>query len=245
MFHLENHPNIAGRRPDLDPNQKGLLVNKRESIRKKEAGDRFEQSLSKRMASSIEKSILLNNLYFESGQFVKELELYESIQIDHILITEKGVFCIEDKYLDDDKYIKISGGALAKKWVLKTINNINNTDTNGLKQNYRHLLFLKELFSFNGISVPIYQMTVLGGITEEKIMVQQFINANLVHEDELLDRIKYIINKGNAKINMQEVYLIIDKWRCKDPDIDKQHIVYARHINDKRLPKRCKKVLRT
>lgn len=102
--------------------------------------------------------------------------MYESMQIDHILITPKGVLVLEDKYIDDEKYLSVSGGALSKTWLLKKrFGSI--SETNGLKQNYRHMQFIKEILNYIRLDIPVFQMTVIGGIVRDKIRVQQFIDA--------------------------------------------------------------------
>lgn len=246
-YNFSNHPNFNTRHHDLDPNQKGLLKITAAYKKKKEAGDRFEKQISDMMQSAFNGNgdILLNNVYFETGNFVSEIHLYESLQLDHILISKEGIFCIEDKWLDDNKYVRISGNALAKTWTVKSKNGKNNKETNGLKQNFFHKDYLEKLLSYNKMPVPVFQITVVGGISREKINVQQFIDANLVDCNELIDRIKYIKkrNAGND-IDVGKVRELLEQWTCKDPAVEKQHIVYVRHITDLKLPKRCKKLLR-
>lgn len=247
-FNLDNHPLVCGRKPDLDPEQKGLLKQTKASKVKKELGDAFEKRVAEKIASEFPTAELMNNTYFETGNYIQSLLLYESIQIDHILIREEGIFCIESKWLDDNKYLQISGGALSKTWTLKTKRGTNNSDNNGLKQNYRHKRFIEELLKYEGIDCPVYQVTVFGGINRNKIRVQHFMDANLVDEEELLDRINYISNRGKKscvrKENIELIKRTLGKWVCDDPAIEIQHLVYVRHLNDKKLPKRCKKVTR-
>jgi len=247
-YELTLHPNIVGRKPMLDPNQSGLLVNRGKSLQKKEAGDLFEKKVADSIRKFFPDAKLINNAYFETGKYRSKLFLYESVQIDHILITEDAVFCIEDKYIDNDKHINISGNAKAKQWRVKNTRGTVTTETNGLKQNYGHLCFLEELFEFENLDIPVIQITVIGGISREKIRIQQFIDANLVDEEELPYRIRYIIErqsyKGLNKINVEDVHKIVEKWICKVPDIEKLHLVYLRNKEKNCLPKRCKKALK-
>lgn len=247
-FNLDKHPMVCGRKPDLDPEQKGVLKRTKASKVKKELGDAFEQKVSERMAEVFPTAELMNDTYFETGNYIQSLLLYESIQIDHILITEEGIFCIESKWLDDNKYLQISGGALAKTWTLKTKRGTNNSDNNGLKQNYRHMKFIEELLVYEGIECPVYQMTVIGGISRNKIKIQHFMDANLVDFEELVDRINYISQRAkkncSEKVDVKLVKSALEKWRCEDSAVKIQHLIYIRHLKDKKLPKRCKKITR-
>lgn len=247
-FNLDNHPKWCGRKPDLDPAQKGLLRRTKVSIAKKELGDAFEKRVAEKLVQGFPTAVLMNNIYFETGNYIQSLLLYESIQIDHILILEEGVFCIESKWLDDNKYLRVSGGALANKWTLKTKRGTNNNDNNGLKQNYGHMKFIEELFKFEGIDCPVYQMTVLGGIRRHKIKVQQFMDANLVDDEELVDRVNYISSRVKKsyvkKVDVELIKQILSKWACDDTAVEIQHLIYVRHLHDKKLPKNCKKITR-
>ncbi len=243
MFNLDNHPNKVSRKADLDPEQAGLLRITKQFEEKKRTGDEFEENVSLKLKEV--EGYLFDNIYFETGNYISRLFLYESIQIDHILATREGVFCIEDKWLDDNKYVQISGGAQSNSWKLQKYKGTSTTEINGLKQNYRHKIFLDELFEFNGIEVPVYQITVIGGVLRDKIKMQQFIDANLVDEEELLDKINYLKSRNKEEVNISKVKEIIEEWRCKDKAVEKQHLVYCRHIKDKKLPAKCKIILRT
>lgn len=241
---LVNHPNFAGRKEDLDPNQPGLLKITKKHEEKKKAGNAFEKYVSSQISNAFTDAILLDDVYFETGVYNTKLCMYESMQIDHILITSKGVLVLEDKYIDDEKYLSVSGGALSKTWLLKKrFGSI--SETNGLKQNYRHMQFIKEILNFIGLDIPVFQMTVIGGIVRDKIRVQQFIDANLVTEEEAIDRIAYLLKRqANMDVSTQKVLEELSKWICTVPNIEKSHIAFVRNKEKSRLPARCKKVMR-
>lgn len=242
---LTNHPNFVGRKEDLDPNQPGLLKFTKKYEEKKRVGDTFERTISSQISKSFPNMFLLDDVYFETGIYNTKLCMYESMQIDHVLITEKGILVIEDKYIDDAKYISVSGGALSKTWSLKKRTG-NISETNGLKQNYRHMQFVQYLVDYIGMNVPVFQMTVIGGIAREKIRVQQFIDANLVTEDEVVDRIKYIFKeKQDIDVSTRKVKDELSKWICTVSDIDKSHIAFVRNKEKNKLPARCKKIMRS
>lgn len=212
----------------------------------KALGDAFEKESCDILREAFPDDAVIWNVIFESGNYIEPLKIYESIQIDIIVVTSIGIFCIEAKWISDSKYSRISGGALSKSWTLKTKQGTKNSDINGLKQNYRHCKLLEEIFALENIDCPVYQITVIGGVERTKIAVQQFIDANLVDENELVDRIDYLKRRNQAKhIDVERAREIIDDWKCTVPGADILHIVYARNISRKKLPARCKKKMRS
>ena len=192
---------------------------------------------------SFPNDVVLHNLYFETGNYIEPLKIYESLQIDFIMICSEGVFCVDAKAIIDDNY-SLLGGATAKKWTIKTSHGTN-TETNGVKQNHKHAAFLEQVLEFEKIKCPVYKITVIGIIQRSKIKVQEYIDDNLVSEGELIDRIEYIKKRNKSvKIDVDEIKNILEDWKCEIEGIDKLHMVYVRNIKNKKLPKRCKKVLR-
>ncbi|MBE6100470.1 MAG: NERD domain-containing protein [Anaerovibrio sp.] len=244
-FNLKKHPNITKRRPDLDPYQKGLFKETKSYKLKKEAGDKFEKKVAARIIEAFPSDYLMNDVYFETGNYCVPLLLYESMQFDHILLTPEGIFCIEDKWISNDYYKSISGGALSKSWVLTTYRGTKTSEPNGRKQNYGHKLFLEELFEYNGMSVPVYVITVIGNLSRDKIKVQQYIDDNLIDDKEIIKRIAYIrINSLYKSLDVKKASEILQNWQCKDEAVRIHHIVYLRNKKKKTLPIRCKKKLR-
>lgn len=69
---------------------------------------------------------------------------------------------------------------------------------------------------------------------KKKIAVQQFIDANLVDEKEIVDRVTYIKNRNkNKNVNVKQVVNIINDWKCTIEGADILHLVYARNIAKK------------
>lgn len=246
MFNLSNHPKYGNRKPDLDPYQKGLLKITKKYEEKKALGDVFEKELCDILKKAFPDDTVIWNVLFESGNYIDALKMYETLQIDIIVITSVGVFCIEAKWLNDDKYTRVSGSAISKSWTLKTKRGTSNSDNNGLKQNYRHYKFLEEVLAQENIDCPVYQITVIGGLERSKIGVQQFIDANLVDANELVDRIAYIKKRNQTKnVDIKHIAEILDDWECTVPGAEILHVVYARNISKKKLPARCKKEMRS
>lgn len=246
IFLPQTHPNCSPRKPDLNPDQSGLLRLTKDYLRKQVSGKKFENEVSLHLKESFKEDVLFDNMYFETGKYSNKLKIYQTIQIDHILVSKEGVFCIEDKYLSNDIYREVSGGAQAKSWKTKRYPGKRGSanEINGLKQNYYHFSFLKELFEYNEMNVPIFQMTILGGIDRSKIKVQSFIDANLVDTTEYVDRIKYIKKRNHIGIDVNSVCTVLKQWECTTKGREKLHIAYIRNINKKALPKKCKCELR-
>lgn len=244
-FNLDKHPKFGKRRADLDPEQGGLLRITKKYLEKKRLGDLFESHICKRLKEAFPEDEIIENIIFESGNYVEELKIYESLQMDVILVTTIGVICIESKWISNNKYARLSGGALSKCWTLKTNRGTSISEINGLKQNYGHIQFLKELFDVEKLDCPVYQMTVIGDLNRDKIRIQQFIDANLVDTTEMIDRINYIKNRNQSVcVDVKRAIAILRDWECKMPGKEELHIVYARNISKKKLPSRCKKVMR-
>lgn len=244
-FKLTNHPKYGRRKADLNPFQKGLIKETKKYLEKKELGEKFEKKLIKLLSNAFPDDVVIWNIIFESGNYIDSLKLYESLQMDILVVTSVGVFCIEAKWINNDKYSRLSGGALSKSWTLKTKRGTTNSEMNGLKQNYRHKQFLDEIFEKENVVCPVYQVTVIGDLERRKIAVQQFIDANLIDTDELIDRISYIKNRNKSvHIDINCVVNILKDWECNVEGADILHVVYARNIAKKRLPLRCKKEMR-
>lgn len=245
LFNLDQHPKFGCRRADLDPTQCGLIKITKSYTEMKKLGDAFEKNIYDELKNAFPLDTVLTNMIFESGNYIDSLKIYESLQLDEILITTCGVFCIEAKWISDNKYERLSGGAKAQTWTLKKKKGTTNSEVNGLKQNYRHKQFLEELFSKEGLVCPVYQMTVIGDLDRKKILIQQFIDANLVDAGEMIDRITYIKNRNKSiNVDVKKVVDILKSWECKIDGREILHIVYARNNKTKKLPTRCKKIMR-
>ena len=145
-FCSKTHPKVTGKRkPDIDPDQPGLLRNTRGYVKKKEVGDCFEKKVGNLMRATFQGDDVYGDIYFETGEYSKELLIYRTIQIDHIVVSREGVFCIEDKFLSNETYKYVSGGATAKTWTTKKFagRNGSSRETNGLLQNSYHRHFWK------------------------------------------------------------------------------------------------------
>lgn len=245
-YNLENHPRLVGRKSDLDPNQPGLFRKTKQYLINKEKGEQFEKKILQKLKEQYPNNKIFGDVYFETGNYITSLCLYQSYQIDGILIFEHGVICIEMKCYEDSCYSSLVGGVKSKSWKLIKKNNSKKIVTNGVKQNYVHKKFIEELFKQNKIDCPVYSVTVIGGISGEKIHAHQTMYDHLEHENNLIARINYIkdITKDNTRIDVKEVEGIINEFRNNDDAAEIQHIVYVKHAKDQKLPKKCKKITR-
>ena len=143
-YNLKDHPKFGQRKEDLDPNQRGLLKITKKYIERKELGETYERYLCELIKNAFPDDEVLWDTIFETGNYVDSLKLYQSLQMDILLICSEGLFCIEAKRLSNDKYISLSGGALSENWTLKTTRGTIVKENNGLKQNYGHISFMQE-----------------------------------------------------------------------------------------------------
>lgn len=243
-FYPEGHPHICKRKEDLDPTQPGLLRNSKKEIKCKKIGEANEHEKFIKLSEKFPSAKIYYNIYFETGYFNSKLNIYQTVQIDFILVFPNAVIVIEVKHLSDDVYTELSGSPRTKTWRLKTSTGKKRTFTNGCAQNYMHHQFLKQLLEYNSIDVPIHRITVLGGISEDKVKCTGYIDDNLILEDDLIEKINSLLKKNKAKIDVDKVCNTIDSWTCTTEGREILHIVLIKCCKKNCLPKRCKGKLR-
>tara|TARA_R110002110_G_C13459829_1_gene718108 strand:+ start:4854 stop:5492 length:639 start_codon:yes stop_codon:yes gene_type:complete len=98
-------------------------------------------------------------------------------QIDHILISAKGIFVIETKHFSG----WIFANANSKMWT-QIIYKVKNTFQNPIFQNYKHVSAIKKLFPTLSASRLIHNIVVFTGDAEFKTAIPY----NVFHLDELV-----------------------------------------------------------
>ncbi len=239
IFNFLYHPFIVGRVEDLDPQQKGFLRSSKKHQIRKEEGDAFEKEVSE-VLHQVEDATLLDNVYYETGNFIPEIGVYESVQIDHILITPECVFVIEDKYLSDDKYLVLEFKGSNKTWTLKLYSGKKRRSMSGVFQNERHRQCLVEILEYHGIKdIPIVPVTVIGGLSYDKIHSKELGDAFCVTKENLFGLICIVREYYGNSGKYIEVQKAVEFFRCTDKDIERSHLYYCRHFKSKKMPKRC------
>ena len=248
ILQTENHPVLVGRKAQLDPYQPGLLRKSKKDILEK-IGAEYEKKivakLRKYFEEQGEKFLILENVYFETGEYSEKLKVYRTIQIDILIVTQKLIIPIEVKHLSDEYCKRITGGADSRTWNL--IKNLGRSRmTNGVRQNRMHTQFTGELVEFLGTNIPICGMTIIGDLDKSKIEVQQMLDDNLVVEEDMLDMVDYIIKTHSTAehYDVDEIEAKLEKWICRTEGRDILHKFFLRNVKKNKLPARCKGILK-
>lgn len=137
-------------------------------------------------------------------------------QIDHIVVSEFGIFVIETKQYNG----YIVGNEYEKKWKQNNKFYINNP----IHQNYGHIKALENVLKLEGNKfVPIVCIP-----STAKIQVES--KSHVLHIDELNETI--LSYKEKIIDNYREIYKIIDSLNIVDRDKRKKHVEYAKKIKD-------------
>lgn len=96
------------------------------------AGERVVRRILKSLPA--ERYIVLNDLYFRRGKW--------RCQIDHLVVSEYGIFCLETK-----NYLGVISGDYHDKYLRRRVLGMNYKTYSPIFQNYRHLQRLVEAFS--------------------------------------------------------------------------------------------------
>ena len=248
ILKIENHPVLVGRKEQLDPYQPGLLRKSKSDVLEK-IGAEYEKKIVEKLRNYFEKRdekfLILEDVYFETGEYSEKLKVYRTIQIDILVITPKVIISVEVKHISDAYCKRIIGGADSRTWNL--IKNLGRSRmTNGVRQNRMHTQFTGELVEFLGINIPVCGMTVIGDLDKNKIEVQQMLGDNLVVEDDMLDMIDYIIKTHSTSecYDIEEIGAKLENWICRTEGRDILHKFFLRNVKKNKLPTRCKGILK-
>lgn len=127
----------------------------------------------------------------------------KSHQIDHIVISKKGIFCIETKNYKG----KIYGSEDAKYW-RQYLGKEENQFLNPIKQNKSHVYHLEKIL---GNQYPVYSVIVFVQNNVDKIKVGNVINLNKLR--------RYLAHYRSHlhldEIQMQEIYTTLLAKKAK------------------------------
>ena len=144
-------------------------------------------------------------------------------QIDHVLVSSKGIFVIETKYYTG----WIFGNAQSKKWMQTTKFGSKNKFQNPLLQNYGHLKALKEMFP-KLKSEMFKSIIVFSGDGEFKTKMPE----NVMHVDMLE---KYITQFDESILSEAQCCWVIGRIElCRKEvsvETDKQHALYLNKMD--------------
>ena len=145
-------------------------------------------------------------------------------QIDHIIVSEYGVFVIETKNMKG----WIFGGASQRQWTQK-IFKYTNKFQNPLHQNYKHAETLKSILELN--DQQIFSVVVfVGSSTFKTEMPENVING--------LGLIRYIKSKDQQVLFDADVKMILSKIEAErlvpSMKTNKDHIDHVKQIVDEK-----------
>lgn len=135
-------------------------------------------------------------------------------QIDHILITRKGIFVIETK----DFSGKIIGDEDSKFWLQK-LNFKENYFYSPIKQNYGHVKAVEEIIKRKNVCISLIVFTNKSNIKKVKT------ETNLIQVKNLKKHIKrYKSQIRLSKDEVEELYKILNKKDINSRRAIKRHI---------------------
>lgn len=223
---------------------KGLRITKKDKD-KEIAGKRAELKVSQKLKADFQNTILLDNLYFEDD-FDKRVNMYRTIQIDHILITNYCVYVVETKSFPNGAAVK--GSSLNKS--LQYDDGKVHTEYNPFKQNKMHIAFLKGLLEKNGMKeIEIESIVCFVG---EGLVIETSSKYSeyLTDLDDLSWMIIHHEDKCKEKmIDKEKVATIISSNQFNEQfniptSIEEKHKIYVKYVNKynrEHRPKRGKR----
>ncbi len=180
--------------------------------------------------------ILLNKLNNDEYIVINDVVLTSNgntsvVQIDHVIVSIYGLFCIETKNYKGQIY----GDMESKQWT-QNIYGKKYRFFNPIHQNYAHIKSLRSLLNDNGYtSVPIYSIITFPGNTSLKVKIDsKYVYVvtwkNIVKTIKSLSKHKYILDN-----DLKELSKLILSYK-NNSQISKEHVKEIKKIktNDKR-----------
>ena len=147
---------------------------------------------------------ILNNV-------ILQVEYGNTVQIDHILINEYGVFVIETK-----NYKGVVYGTESKSYWRQYLKNKSFTFYNPIKQNESHIQHLKEMF---GKKYPYHSIIVFVGSTVKKI------DSDIVFS---LTELEYYLDSFDKKVlrskDIRSLYRAIRSTQKNKRKMNRRHL---------------------
>ncbi len=166
-------------------------------------GQRGENYVRIFLERNVQDKIILNN--------VKLKKKNSTCQIDHVLISRKGVFVIETKNYSG----KIYGNAEQEHWRQIIGYNANNTFYNPIKQNLAHVFEIKKVIKRN---IPVYNCVIFASGNIEDVNVYEVFTPETFII--FYDSIKDIMGISDIK----EIASEINKKTEEDNISDEEHV---------------------
>lgn len=177
-----------------------------------------EQRIRKLLESFGDDDKVFNDLYVPKKNG-------EMTQIDHVLLSPKGIFVIETKNYTG----WIFGDENQRNWT-QTIYNKKSRFYNPVKQNNTHI---KALQNYLNMDVPLYSIIVFSNTATFKFK-EPFHQAHVIQTKHLKRTIKQYtaqeISSGQISEISQLLHALIPETKQKKKEIKKQHLEYVKEI---------------
>lgn len=172
-------------------------------------GNYGEIKVSKKLDTISKEKYILNNIYINDNG--------KSRQIDHIVITNSGVFVIETKNFGG----KIYGKESSNEWI-QYIGKKGFNFKNPIHQNYGHVQAIEKILNDDSININ----SIIAFTRRAILKVKTY--TRVLYPDEI---VKYISNMNGylKKDKMKEIYDKINENKIVDPKVIKNHKDNVRH----------------
>lgn len=167
-----------------------------------------ETSLSLQLKRLDEESYkLINDIYLDKGNG-------KTTQIDHVVISEYGIFVIETENYQG----WITGYEDSQYWNQTTYKRKEKL-YNPIKQNYGHILALKEVLK-EYPDVPFISIIAFTIKATLKVKTE----SHVVYTTQVVKTIKKYTEKVISKDDVQKIYELIMSEKITDKDITRDHV---------------------
>ena len=160
---------------------------------------------------------IINNVLVPKSQ--------SSTQIDHVIVSQYGVFCVETK----DKSHWIYGSAKEPQWT-QVIYKEKHRFQNPLHQNYGHT---KSLAEYLGLKHEVFHSLIVfwGGVTFKTTMPENVV-------DNFISFMAYIKSKKEILLSQEQIVVAVERLKgLKDSTRSGDHRTHVREIKESHCPK--------
>ena len=206
----------------------GLRGPQKKTLERIRVGNAFEKVVADRLKRAFPHSIVMTNVYFVSGRYYERVKMYESIQIDIIMVTDKCVYVLECKMFGSDvDSLDVKSGT--KNWRITMKDGRRVYHVNGCTQNEWHDDYLWSLLCKCDYPVPVRRITVIGGLNPNQISVGRGCQYDhLVVFDDLVKTIEGIENSINDYIDSIRVTKTLQKYEWLNPERELLHYIFLK-----------------
>ena len=200
-----------------------LILNGNFTVSKGQAGENLVRRYIEKLAEYEGYQIsAIHDLYIPKGDGTTS-------QIDHVMVTDKGIFVIETKNYEG----WIFGSEKARYWT-QTIYQYKQRFQNPLHQNYGHIESLKTFLGEKFAEIPYYSVVIFTNRSELKLK-GPFQNSDVIHPEYLKKVVDQYPGDVLPLFSQQEIRVKLKVLEKRDKDNIKE--VKRAHIDGIRRQK--------